>query len=85
MKAIDSMWFNHRKGCFGLVIGEDETTGERSLYGGGVNGNDPAADLVEALTWGNKVNMTRLCALLSKLNDKQLELSPVERNQKEAP
>ena len=31
-KVIDSMWFNTAQGTFGIILAEDETTGERKLY-----------------------------------------------------
>ena len=69
MRPIDSIWFNNRTGTCGFVVGEDEHTGERHLYGGVVNGGDLKADEIEVTTWGSKVNITKIITLLSKLKE----------------
>ncbi|KKL71570.1 hypothetical protein LCGC14_2093560 [marine sediment metagenome] len=65
-KVIDSMWFNTMQGSFGIILAEDETTGERKLYAGVVDGFNQDADEQAILSWGNKVNIGMLQALIAK-------------------
>ena len=65
MKIIDSMWFNTMHGTFGIVVGENDT-GELALYAGVARGLDQAADEEAILSWGNKVNIGLLQALIAK-------------------
>ena len=67
IKPLESVFFTNRRGCCGIVLGENENTGERCLYAGAVSGDDQKAGEIEILTWGNKVNTTRLESMLSKL------------------
>ena len=66
MKVIDSMWFNTLQGNFGFVVGEDETTGERTLYAGVVSGYNQSIDEQAILSWGNKVNIGMMEGLIAK-------------------
>jgi len=66
MKVIDSMWFNTAQGSFGIILAEDETTGERKLYAGVAAGFDQQADEQAILSWGNKVNIGLLEGLIAK-------------------
>lgn len=65
-KVIDSVWFNTPQGSFGLVVGEDEMTGERKLYAGVVSGLDEKTDEQQILAWGNKVSVSILEGLIAK-------------------
>ncbi len=65
-KVIDSMWFNTAQGSFGIILAENETTGERKLYAGVAAGLDQQADEQEILSWGNKVNLGMLGSLLAR-------------------
>ena len=65
MKVLDSMWFNTRQGAFGFVLGENEI-GKRTLYAGVARGLDQKADEQEILSWGNKVNIRMMEALIAK-------------------
>ncbi|KKL20954.1 hypothetical protein LCGC14_2450300 [marine sediment metagenome] len=65
-KVIDSMWFNTTQGSFGIILSEDETTGERKLYAGVVSGLTQAGDEEAILSWGNKVNLGMLGSLLAR-------------------
>ena len=69
-KVIDSMWFNTAQGTFGIILAEDETTGERNLYAGVVNGSDTQADEQAILSWGNKVNPGILANMISETKRK---------------
>jgi len=70
MRVVDSIWFNTRQGHFGFVIGEDETTGKRNLYGGVVPGFCQVADEQELLSWGTKVNIGMMESLIAKIKAK---------------
>jgi len=65
VKALDSVWFNTRQGSFGFVLGENEM-GKRTLYAGVANGLDQKADEQEILSWGNKVNIGMMEALIAR-------------------
>ena len=69
MKVIDSMWFNAGLGTFGFVVGENDM-GERKLYAGVVAGNDQKADEQAILSWGNKVNIDKMVALITRTKEK---------------
>ena len=60
------MWFNTAQGSFGIILAEDETTGERKLYAGVAAGFDQQADEQAILSWGNKVNIGLLEGLIAK-------------------
>lgn len=69
MKVIDSMWFNTALGCFGFVVGENES-GESNLYAGVVSGRNQEADEQSVLDWGNKVNIDLMEGLIAKTKKK---------------
>lgn len=73
MKAIDSVWFNTLQGSFGIVVGENETTGERKLYAGVVEGHSQEFDEQQILSWGNKVNISMLKGLIARTVKKEEE------------
>jgi len=60
------MWVNTAQGNFGIILAEDETTGERKLYAGVAAGFDQQADEQAILSWGNKVNLGMLGGLLAR-------------------
>lgn len=66
MKVIDSQWFNTMQGHFGFVVGEDETTGKRTLFAGVVSGFDQKYDEQAILSWGAKVNIGMIEGLIAK-------------------
>lgn len=66
MKILDTMWFNSRGGHCGLVIGEDEVTGEKKAYIGVVSGTNEEADTKEVAEWGCRVNLSRLNGIIKK-------------------
>jgi len=65
-KVIDSIWFNTMQGSFGIILAEDETTGERKLYGGVSAGLNPQEDEKAILDWGNKVNLGMLATFMAR-------------------
>ena len=65
-KVLDSMWFNTAQGNFGIILAEDENTGERKLYAGVCKGFDQQADERAILSWGNKVNLGMLGSFLAR-------------------
>ncbi len=66
MKVLDTMWFNSRAGHCGLVVGEDETTGEKKAYMGVVSGLSEEMDTKEITEWGCKVSLRRLNEIIKK-------------------
>lgn len=66
MKILDAMWFSSRGGYCGLVVGEDELTGEKMAYIGVVSGNNEKVDAQEVAQWGCKVNLRRLNEIIKK-------------------
>lgn len=69
-KPVDSIWFNTNQGHFGLVLGEDLATGERTIYGGVCSGLDQRADELKILDGGNKVHIDTLLVMMSKITEK---------------
>jgi len=69
-KVVDSMWFNTAQGSFGIILAEDETTGERKLYAGASACFDQQADEQQILSWGNKVNLGMLGSFLTRAGQK---------------
>lgn len=67
MKILDAMWFNSVGGTCGLVIGEDEHTGEKKAYIGVVHGFDEKLDTVQVAEYGCKVDLTMLTEIVKKL------------------
>ena len=70
MKVIDSMWFSTVQGHFGFVVGENER-GERKIYAGIVSGLNQKADEEAILSWGNKVNISKMEDLIAKTKAKK--------------
>jgi len=65
-KVLDSMWFPNGEATFGIILAEDQTTGERTLYAGAADGFDRQADEQTILSWGNKVNLEMLEGLIGQ-------------------
>ena len=57
MKVIDSLWFTNIKGTVGIVILEEDVTGDRKAYIGVVSGEDEKADTETIIAWGNKLSL----------------------------
>ena len=60
MKIIHDLWFNTIRGSAGIVVGEDENTGERKLYVGVGSGQSLERDQQEVVHWGTKLSLERL-------------------------
>ena len=67
MKAVDSMWFNTAQGSFGIVLGQDEITGEFKVYAGIATCLNQQADEELILSYGNKVNIAMLMSMISRV------------------
>lgn len=52
MKIVDTLWFTANRGYCGLVLCEDEITGERKAYIGRCVGLNPEQDIDDILHWG---------------------------------
>jgi len=57
MKVIDSLWFTNMKGTVGIVILEEDVTGDRKAYIGMVEGLDEQTDREALLAWGNPFSL----------------------------
>ncbi|MBA7716799.1 hypothetical protein ES703_125877 [subsurface metagenome] len=67
MKVIDITWFTGMKGCVGIVIGEDENTGERKAFIGAANGRNENADAKAIIDWGTRLSVAVLQDIIKKL------------------
>ena len=54
MKVIETLWFANLCGTTGIVILEEDVTGDRKAYIGSVPGKDEKADTHAIIAWGNK-------------------------------
>jgi hypothetical protein len=70
MKVIETMWFTNIKGCIGIVIVEEDVTGDRKAYIGPVPGADEKADTDEIISWGNKFPLDTVLRLRHLLTEK---------------
>ena len=57
MKVIDTLWFTNNKGTVGIVILEEDITGDRKAYIGVVPGGDEKADTEAIIDWGNPFSL----------------------------
>ncbi|GAJ21933.1 unnamed protein product, partial [marine sediment metagenome] len=60
-------WFAGAKGCVGIVIGEEEFTGERKAFIGAANGRNENADAEAITAWGIRLSVAVLQGLIKKL------------------
>jgi len=67
MKVIDTIWFTGMNGCVGIVIGEDENTGERKAFIGTANGRNENADAEAITAWGIRLSVVVLHDKIKKL------------------
>ena len=73
MKVIETLWFTNKHGCIGIVVAEEDVTGERKAYIGPASGTDEKADTEQILAWawGNKFSLDvieRIHRYLTKSN-----------------
>ena len=57
MKVIDTLWFTNINGTVGIVIIEEDVTGDRKAYIGTVPGENEKADAEAIIAWGNKFSL----------------------------
>lgn len=68
MKVLADYWFNDmRGGIVGIVVGEDEVTGERKAYIGAVKGHNQENDRQSILDGGQKLPLSFLEGLVGLL------------------
>jgi len=68
VKVLADYWFNDmRGGIVGIVVGEDEVTGERKAYIGAVEGYNQAVDKESILDGGQKLPLSFLEGLVKWL------------------
>lgn len=63
MKFQSTLWFSSMAGCYGIVMGEDEVTGEYKAYIGAAGGLDEEEDIEKISTWGAPVAPSQAAAL----------------------
>ena len=74
MKVIDSLWFTNLDGCIGIIVIEEDITGDRKAYIGPASGEDEKADTEKILAWGNKFSIDtaeRILHFLKKEDKKE--------------
>jgi len=74
MKVIDSLCFTNLDGCIGIIVIEEDTTGDRKAYIGPASGEDEKADTEKILAWGNKFSIgtaERILHFLKKEDKKE--------------
>jgi len=57
MKIIDALWFTNIDGCIGIIVIEEDVTGDRKAYIGSARGKDQKVDTEKILAWGNKFSI----------------------------
>ena len=75
MKILDAIWFNEmgKKEPIGIVIGEDEITGEKKAYIGVGAGFEEGSDVISISERGAKVSPQILKFILKKLEGNNKE------------
>ena len=67
MKAVDELWFTNSLGCIGIVVMEDEFTGNRRAYIGGATGTDQMRDAQRILDLGSSFTLEMLKRIEQRL------------------
>ncbi|GAH81524.1 unnamed protein product [marine sediment metagenome] len=58
MKVLEAIWFtNNQGGTSGIIIVEEDVTGNRKAYIGVGNGIDEKADIEDILAWGSEFSL----------------------------
>lgn len=68
MKVTGAYWFSSMTGTCGIVVGEDERTGEKKGYIGIVNGQDEKADVDRIRQSGSPVSAAVMREIAEKLS-----------------
>ena len=71
MKVIAKYWFSSLTGHCGIVVGEDETTGERKAYIGVIGGFNEEADTKTIMESGQKFRPLILKEILQRLEPQE--------------
>ncbi len=74
MKVIETLWFTNINGVIGIVIGEEDVTGDRKAYIGPAPGTDEKEDAEQIIAWGNKFSFDtaqRILFFLKKEDKKE--------------
>lgn len=71
MKVIETLWFTNKDGCIGIVVVEEDVTGDRKAYIGPASGTDEKADAEQILAWGNKFSLDTTLWLRHRLTEKK--------------
>ncbi len=79
MRVVDSLWFTNNRGTIGIVIIQEDVTGERKAYIGIGDGHNEKADTQSIVDWGNPLSISVLGWIWSQLSFSMLKtLSPRE-------
>ena len=75
MKILDTIWFTElgKEEPIGIVIGEDENTGEKKAYIGTGNGFEEGSDTISIAERGAKVSPQILKFILKRLEGNNRE------------
>lgn len=72
MKVIDKLWFTNMDGCIGIIIVEEDITGDRKAYIGFGKGHDAQADTERILAWGNTFSLDTVGRLQCHLKKQKI-------------
>jgi hypothetical protein len=75
MKIIATHWFTEMGGCLGIVVGEDEITGERKAYIGSGDGFSENADAQKILQRGGKFYPAVAARIIAELEPADADTS----------
>lgn len=78
MKKIADYWFHSPGGLCGVIVAEDESTGERRAYVGVGTGDDYMEDRERVLDYGTKLPLTRIVEILNLLKGGKVGKSTIE-------
>ena len=71
MKVLETLWFTNTQGCIGIVVGEEDVTGDKKAYIGIGNGASEKEDTEAILAWGTKFSLDTAQRLVSYLTKKE--------------
>lgn len=71
MKVIEKLWFTNNQGSIGIIVIEEDVTGDRKAYIGIGSGSDEGVDAEAILAWGNKFPLDTVLRLKHLLEKKK--------------
>ena len=67
MRVTDTIWFTGVKGCAGIVLGVDDTTGKHKAYIGAGTGASEAHDTELVKDYGNPLSLGTILRIATHL------------------